>query len=77
VSGIKPGVNFGVGMHSFFNEWLGVNVELRDIVAQLNPSGRDVNGDQVANDADLTWSHTFSVLASIVVYLPANADISP
>jgi outer membrane beta-barrel protein len=77
VSGIKPGANVGVGFHTFFNQWFGLNVELRDIVAQLNPSGRDVNGDGVANADDLTWSSTYSVLLNVVAFLPPNADISP
>ena len=77
VSGVKLGPEVGVGLHTFFNQWLALNVELRDIVAQLNPAGRDVNGDGVANSSDLTWSSTFSVLASLVVYLPTVADISP
>lgn len=76
VSGLKPGLNVGLGMHTYFNQWLGLNVELRDIVARLNPAGRDVNGDTYARADDLTWSSTYSVLANIVVYLPATADIS-
>jgi outer membrane beta-barrel protein len=77
VSGAKFGANFGVGLHSYFNEWMALNVELRDILAQLNPSGRDNNGDGVANANDLTWSHTFMVTANIVFYLPSTASISP
>jgi outer membrane beta-barrel protein len=77
VSGIKPAFLFGLGFHTFFNQWLALNVELRDMLASLNPAGRDVNGDGVANADDMTLSHTFSALGSIVVYLPAKADISP
>ena len=77
VSGFKPGVVVGVGFHSFFNQWLALNVELRDILASINPAGRDVNGDGVANSADQTFGSTFSVLANLVVYLPTTADISP
>jgi outer membrane beta-barrel protein len=77
VTGLKPGVNFGVGLHTYFNQFIGLNVELRDIVAQINPAGRDVNGDQVANADDLTWGSTYTVGANLVIYLPATADISP
>jgi outer membrane beta-barrel protein len=77
VTGTKFGANFGVGLHSYFNEWIALNVELRDILAQLNPSGRDNNGDGVADKNDLTWSHTFMVTANVVFYLPATASISP
>jgi outer membrane beta-barrel protein len=77
VSGSKVGANFGLGLHSYFNEWMALNIELRDLLAQLNPSGRDNNGDGVADKNDLTWSHTFMVTANLVFYLPATASISP
>jgi outer membrane beta-barrel protein len=77
VSGLKFGATFGVGMHTFFAQSLALNLELRDLYAQLNPSGRDVNGDQYANNADLGWTHTWIVGANLVLYLPATASISP
>jgi outer membrane beta-barrel protein len=77
VSGLKPGGNVGLGLHTFFNQWLALNVELRDIIAQINPAGRDVNGDGHADVSDEHWSHTFMVGANLVIYLPATADISP
>jgi outer membrane beta-barrel protein len=76
VTGFKPGGNAGVGMHTFFNNWLALNVELRDIVAQINPSGRDVNGDGFANSQDLSWGSTFFLTANLTVYLPYLASIS-
>jgi hypothetical protein len=76
-SGTKIGANFGVGLHSYFNQWLGLNVELRDMLAPLNPAGRDVNGDQIANSDDDTWLNTFVVSANLVFYLPTTASISP
>jgi len=77
VSGTKFGGNFGLGLHSYFNHWMALNVELRDILAQLNPSGRDTNVDLQANNADLTWTHTVSLAANLVFYLPATPSISP
>jgi outer membrane beta-barrel protein len=77
LSGLRPTFLFGVGFHTFFNQWLALNVELRDMLAELNPAGRDVNGDGFANTDDTTLTHTYSVLGSIVFYLPAKADISP
>jgi outer membrane beta-barrel protein len=76
VTGFKPGGNAGVGMHTFFNNWLALNVELRDMVTQSNWSGRDVNGDGFANSQDLTWGQTFFVTANLAVYLPTLASIS-
>jgi outer membrane beta-barrel protein len=76
-TGTKLGLNFGVGLHSYFTHWMALNVELRDILAQLNPSGRDTNGDLKATTADLTWTHTYMVAANLVFYLPATPKISP
>lgn len=77
VSGWKPGGNVGVGLHTFFNQVVALNVELRDIISQGNQSGRDVNGDGKADDDDLGWGHTYMVTGNIVFYLPTTASISP
>lgn len=76
-TGNRPGFTFGVGLHSYFNNWLALNVELRDILAKLNPSGRDTNGDLRATTDDLAWTHTIGLAANLVVYLPATPRISP
>jgi outer membrane beta-barrel protein len=76
-TGTKVGGTFGVGLHSYFTHWLALNVELRDILAQLNPSGRDTNADLKATTADLSWTHTISVGAQLVFYLPATPNVSP
>lgn len=77
VTGTKLGGNFGVGLHSYFTNWMALNVELRDILAKLNPSGRDTNVDLKANEGDLAWTHTISVAANLVFYLPATPSVSP
>ena len=61
--GLKLGVNAGVGLHSFINQFLALNFELRDIIAQDNPPGRDVNGDRRVDNNDLTWTATRSCVA--------------
>jgi outer membrane beta-barrel protein len=77
VSGWRPGFTAGVGMHTFFNDVVALNLELRDFIAQINPSGRDVNGDGVADKEDIGWGNTYMFAANIVFYLPTNAAISP
>ena len=71
-SGLKFGANFGAGFHSYFTQWLALDIELRDLLAQLNPSGRDVNGDQLANNKDLSWLSTFVLTANLSFYLPTH-----
>jgi hypothetical protein len=75
-AGTKFGPTFGVGFHSFFGQTVALGVELRDVMAQLNPSGRDVNGDLIADNNDLTWTHTWMVNLNLLVYFP-SAKISP
>ncbi len=76
VSGSKFAFTYGLALHSYFNHWMALNVELRDMLAKLNPSGRDTNGDLHATTADLTWTHTFIVSANLVFYLPSTPSIS-
>jgi outer membrane beta-barrel protein len=75
VSGFKPGPTAGVGMHAFIKDWIALNFEGRDILARLNPSGRDVNGDMVAGSADIGWRSTYMFALNVVFFLPA-ASIS-
>jgi outer membrane beta-barrel protein len=76
VSGLKPGGTFGFGAHAFIKQWLALNLELRDIMAKINPSGRDVNGDGLATNADINWGHTYIVGLNLVAFLPSTAVIS-
>jgi hypothetical protein len=77
VTGTKLGATFGLGLHSYFTHWMALNVELRDILAKLNPSGRDTNVSLAADTEDLSWTHTFSLAANLVFYLPSTPGISP
>ena len=76
VSGSKFAFTYGLGLHSYFNHWMALNIELRDMLAKLNPSGRDNNGDLHATTADLSWTHTFIFAANLVFYLPSTPSIS-
>jgi outer membrane beta-barrel protein len=76
VKGTKLGGKVGVGFHSFFGQTVALGVELSDVIAQLNPSGRDVNGDGMANNDDLSWTNTFLLTANLTVFFP-SAKISP
>ena len=76
VKGTKLGGKVGVGFHSFFGQTVALGVELSDVIAQLNPSGRDVNGDSMADTQDLSWTNTFLLTANLTVFFP-GAKISP
>lgn len=76
VTGLKLGLNAGVGVHSFINQFLALNFELRDIIAPNNAAGRDVNGDRRVDNNDLTYGNTFIAALNLVLYFPTTADIS-
>jgi outer membrane beta-barrel protein len=76
VTGLKIGVNTGVGIHSFINQFLALNFELRDIISPNNAAGRDVNGDRRVDNNDLTYGNTFVGSLALVLYFPTTADIS-
>lgn len=76
VTGTKVGGTFGAGLHSFFNDFIALNVELRDVLFKDNPAGRDVNGDMSANNGDLTWTHHYMATLGLTIYLPASAPVS-
>jgi outer membrane beta-barrel protein len=76
VTGMKVGANFGVGMHTYFNDFISMNLEARDIIIRNNPSGRDESGDRVADGEDLTWDSNYMVGLSFTFFLPPTARIS-
>jgi hypothetical protein len=76
VTGLKIGANFGVGMRTFFNDFISMNVEARDILLRNNPAGRDETGDRVANGEDLTWDSNYMVSLNFTFFLPPTAKIS-
>ena len=70
------GPTVGGGIHSYFNDWFGLALDLRDVIVKDNPAGRDVNGDQFADKRDLTWSSHWVVTLGVTVFFP-KPDISP
>jgi outer membrane beta-barrel protein len=76
LSGPRPGPTVGLGLHTFFNQFVALNIELRDFIASVNPSGRDTNGDGGASNADASWQSTFMATANIMIFFPTVAAIS-
>jgi outer membrane beta-barrel protein len=75
-SGAKVGGMFGVGAHLFFNDFVGLNLELRDHLNSTNPGGLDVNGDRQVTSDDATISNNFFFLLGVTIMLPPKAKIS-
>jgi outer membrane beta-barrel protein len=75
-SGVKVGLDFGAGVHLYFNDWLGLNLEFRDVMASWNPGGLDVNGDRKVTEEDNTLQHSLFFGLGLTFMLPPTAKIS-
>jgi outer membrane beta-barrel protein len=73
----------GIGAHIFFNQWIGLQLELRDYIYKSNPGGGDVS--TVDNNSDnspkLTSADEYIVSnlyfgVGITIMLPPKAKIS-
>ncbi len=68
--------NAGVGAHAFLTHWLAMNFEIRDLIYKNNASGRDVNGDQVTNSADLEWNSNWLFSLNFQFFAPFRPKVS-
>jgi hypothetical protein len=76
VTGMKIGANFGAGIHTYFNNYFSANLEFRDILLKNNPSGRDVSGDRVADDDDMSLDSNYMIGLNFTFLLPPTARVS-
>jgi outer membrane beta-barrel protein len=76
-AGIKVSGMWGLGLHLFFNEWLGLNLEVRGFVASTNFGGLDINGDRALDGKDATITNNMFASAGLTFLLPIHARISP
>jgi len=76
VKGGQLGATFGLGMHSYFNRFVALNVELRDLYFKDNPAGRDVNGDTRVNNSDLTWNSNVLATVGVTFFFPPTPEVT-
>jgi len=76
VVGLRIGPQFGFGANAFLNDFMALNVEIRDFLVQNNPSGRDVTSDRLVNEADETLEHNILVTLNLQFFLPATPKIT-
>lgn len=84
-SGSQVGGLGGLAFHSFFNDFVALSVELRDVVYKDNPAGRGVvvtgtttgNGQPQVSNKDLSWSSHVMAILGVTVFFPTTASISP
>jgi hypothetical protein len=74
---------FGIGVHIYFNHFIGLNLELRDYLYKSNPGGLDVNTTDNNNDNSPVLSSDDEFLVNnlyfgigLTLMLPPTAKIS-
>jgi outer membrane beta-barrel protein len=72
-AGLKIGGQIGVGAHIYFNEWLGLQFELRDYIVGANPGGLDVDGNRVLNSKDEGPQNNIFFGVGVTFMLPPSA----
>ncbi|MGZ3406596.1 MAG: outer membrane beta-barrel domain-containing protein, partial [Polyangia bacterium] len=71
--GLKIGGQIGVGAHIYFNEWFGLQFELRDYIVGANPGGLDTNGDRKLNSGDEGPQNNIFFGVGLTFMLPPTA----
>jgi outer membrane beta-barrel protein len=75
-SGFKPGIQFGAGMHVFFNNWIALDISFRDYMFKDNPSGQDFNADGVVDSDDPRFLGHLFFGVGVSFYLPPKIKIT-
>ena len=68
--------NAGVGVHAYLNNYMALDLEIRDLIYKNNASGRDVNGDGVTNSYDLEWTSNWIFGLNLQFFAPFKAKIN-
>jgi hypothetical protein len=75
-AGFKIGGVIAVGAHMYFNDWIGIQLELRDYIVGANPGGSDVNGDRHLTSDDESAQNNIFFGIGITIMLPPKAKIT-
>jgi outer membrane beta-barrel protein len=72
-SGFRPGLYLGGGIHVFVNEFIAVDLAVRDYAFTDNPSGADFNADLFVDDTDSRFLHHLFTGIGVSIMLPVKA----
>jgi outer membrane beta-barrel protein len=76
-SGGRVGLYLGGGIHVFLNDFLALDLTVRDYAFTDNPSGADFNADLFVSTADNRFLHHLFFGAGISVMLPTTVRRTP
>ncbi len=71
--GFRPGLYLGGGIHVFINDFIAVDLGVRDYAFNDNPSGADFNADLFVDDSDSRFLHHLFAGIGVSIMLPAKA----
>lgn len=72
-SGFKPGLYLGGGIHVFLNDFIAIDLAIRDYAFVDNPSGADFNADLAVTDDDSRFLHHLFAGVGVSIMLPMKA----
>jgi len=75
--GTKIGLYLGGGIHVFLNEFIALDLAVRDYAFNDNPSGADFNADLFVSDDDSRFLHHLFAGVGVSIMLPAKAKRTP
>ena len=76
-SGTRVGLYLGGGIHVFLNEFLALDLTVRDFAFSDNPSGADFNADLAVKDDDARFLQHLFMGVGVSVMLPMKAKRTP
>jgi outer membrane beta-barrel protein len=76
-SGSRVGLYLGGGIHVFLNDFLALDMTVRDYAFTDNPSGADFNADLFVSDADNRFLHHLFFGVGVSVMLPPTVKRTP
>jgi outer membrane beta-barrel protein len=75
--GSRVGLYLGGGIHVFLNDFLALDMTVRDYAFTDNPSGADFNADLLVSNADNRFLHHLFFGVGISVMLPTTVKRTP
>lgn len=71
-SGFRPGLYLGGGLHVFINDFVAIDLAVRDYAFTDNPSGADFNADLFVDSTDSRFLHHLFAGFGVSIMLPTK-----
>lgn len=75
-AGLKVGGMFGFGIHMYFNNFIGLQLEMRDYIVTSNPGGGDANADRNLTKKDATVQNNLFFGLGLTVLVPPSPKVT-